>query len=162
MPALLAFLLAACSVTNVSLVNDHRLVFLTPASRAHLHLPVTLRWSMSGQGARPTTTAGSGTYFAVFVDRPPVEPGQTLRAVAQDDLSCRRTPGCPDAAYFSARQIYTTSSESIVLDRVDDLADNRQQEQLHEATVVLMGPGGRRAGESAWYRDFWLPKAGQS
>ena len=99
-------------------------------------------------------------YFAIFVDRPPVAPGKTLRAVADRDTSCLRTPGCPDASYLADRQIYTTAGDRFVLDRVADFVDNREKEQLHEVTVVLLDSAGRRIGESAWYLEFWLPRAG--
>jgi len=157
------FVLASCSVSNHSVFNDHRFHFVAPASRAHVRLPVTLRWTMrdftraAPGGSEPSRRRG---YFAIFVDRPPVGPGQTLRAVADRDTSCRRTPGCPDTSYLADRQIYTTAGDRFVLNRVPDFVDNREKQQLHEATVVLLDTAGRRIGESAWYLDFWLPRAG--
>lgn len=158
-----AMFLVGCSVSNLDLVNDHRLHFLQPADRAHLRLPVVLRWTMAGSApasSGPTGAAGAGRYFAIFVDQAPVRPGQTLAAVASGDRSCRRSDGCPNALYLSARQVYMTSAESFVLDHVDSIPNARQKEQLHEVTVVLVDGTGRRIGESAWYRDFWLPRAG--
>ena len=154
LPALgAALVLTSCSVSNHNVFNDHRLHFVAPPSRAHVSVPVTLKWTMRD------FPSGS---FAIFVDRSPVSPGQTLKAVADRDTSCRRTPGCPDASYLADRQIYTTSGDGYVLDRVADLADNREKQQLHEVTVVLLDTAGRRIGESAWYLDFWLPRAGVS
>jgi len=146
------FVLASCSVSNHNVFNDHRFHFVAPPSRAHVRLPVTLRWTM-----RDFTPAA---HFAIFVDRSPVGPGQTLRAVADRDTSCKRTPGCPDASYLADRQIYTTADDGFVLDRVADFVDNREKQQLHEVTVVLLDTAGRRIGESVWYLDFWLPRAG--
>jgi len=158
-----AFVLASCSVSNHNVFNDHRLHFVAPASRAHVGLPVTLRWTMRGfTPVDPGTGPPSRTqgYFAVFVDRPPVGPGQKLDVVADRDTSCKRTPGCPDTSYLADRQIYTTAGSTLVLNRVADFVDNRQKQQLHEATIVLLDSAGRRIGESFWYLDFWLPRAG--
>ena len=153
LPALgAALVLASCSVSNHNVFNDHRLQFVEPPSRAHVRVPVTVRWTMRD--------AAGASSFAIFVDRSPVAPGQTLRAVADRDLSCQRTPGCPDTSYLADRQIYTTAGDSFVLDRVADFTDNREKQQLHEVTVVLLDSSGRRMGESAWYLDFWLPRAG--
>lgn len=155
--------LASCSVSNHNVFNDHRLAFVAPPSRAHVRLPVKLRWTIRGftpappGDGEPSRTRG---YFAIFVDRSPVRPGQTLAAVADRDTSCKRKPGCPDASYLADRQIYTTDGDRLVLDRVADFVDNRERQQLHEVTLVLLDTAGRRIGESAWYIDFWLPRAG--
>lgn len=94
-------------------------------------------------------------YFAIFVDRAPVRPGQTLLVLA--DKSCRTTPGCFNPQYLAERGVYTTTSTSITLQQVASL-NSYQQVQLHEVTVVLMDTSGRRIGESAWYIDFRLPR----
>lgn len=153
---LLAFcasvLLAGCSISNLNLVTDHRLHFLQPANRAHLHVPVDLSW----------TFTGLGDYFAIFVDRSPVHPGESLDAIASDDPSCKHPPGCDNPRYFASHQIYTTAADSFVLQSVDNLSATRQKEQLHQVTIILLDRGGRRIGESAWYRYFWLPEGGVS
>ena len=96
-------------------------------------------------------------YFAIFIDRAPVRPGQTLAAIA--DRQCRRTPGCVNAGYLSDRGVYTTTSDSLTLTQVASL-NSYQNVQTHEATVVLVDSAGKRVGESAWYLDFRMRKLG--
>jgi hypothetical protein len=140
----LALLLTGCGLSNLAFTADKRLHFLTPAPRALVRLPVTIRWRISGFG-------GS---FAVFVDRAPVGPGQPVSAVA--DRSCRRTPGCVNPGYLADRGVYTTGQDAVTIRQVT--VDSYQSTQTHEATVVLLDPAGRRIGESAWYVDFRMKK----
>ena len=152
--AVVALAPTGCSVSHLDLVNDHRLRFVSPANRAHTHLPVIIRWS------RPAFT-GRGS-FALFVDRAPVRPGQRLDAIASGDPTCDHPPGCDNAAYFSAHQVYSTPAEAFTLSHIDTLSGNRQSQQLHQVTIVLLDSAGRRLGESAWYRFIWLPRAGHA
>ena len=154
--ALAAWLVAGCGFSNLAFRTDHRLHFLTPAPRAVVRLPVTIRWDMSGftlvapgTVATASSTTGAG-YFAVFVDRAPVRPGQALDTVA--DRSCRRTPGCVTAGYLADRGVYATWQDEVTIRQVS--VDTYQSTQTHEATVVLLDSAGRRIGESAWYIDF--------
>ena len=141
-----AVALAGCGASNLAFRTDHRVHISSPASRALVDAPVTLRWNLLPRPEAPTT-------FAVFVDRAPVKPGQTLRAVAAGDSSCQHAPGCPDAQYLADRQVYTTTDTSLTLQTVGSL-NSYQTTQLHEATIVLLDASGRRVGEAAWYVDF--------
>jgi hypothetical protein len=148
--------LTGCGFSNLAFVADHRLHFVEPKSRALVTAPVTLRWTMvdfaiaTPGHARPTSKAG---YFAIFVDRAPIKPGQNLSSVASGDKSCLRAAGCPDAQYLADRQIYTTTQMSFVLQQVTPF-HSRQKTQTHQAIIVLLDASGRRIGEAAWYRDF--------
>lgn len=148
--------LTGCGLSNLAFVADHRLHFVQPVSRSLVTAPVTLRWSIRDftvvgphQGP-PSSRAG---YFAIFVDRAPIRPGQTVAAIAHGDRSCTRTPGCPDAQYLADRQVYVTNQTSFTLDQVAPFR-SRQKTQTHEATIILLDSSGRRIGESVWYRDF--------
>src|SRR4051794_25673398 len=99
-------LLTGCGLTHVQDLSfriDRRLHFTSPANLAKLHQPVTVRWTMhdfrvAAEGSEtPSPDAG---YFGVFVDRAPVEPGQTMRAVASGDDICLSNPHCPDVDYL--------------------------------------------------------------
>ncbi|MHB2022122.1 MAG: hypothetical protein ACYCO3_02135 [Mycobacteriales bacterium] len=160
--ALLAVLLSAgCAVQNLAFVTDTRLSIISPKDRVLVHLPVTIRWRM-----REFTVAGPGSapvsknvgYFAIFVDRAPVRPGQSLRAVAASDQACMHTPGCPNASYLAERGVYTTTKDYLTLTQVAEV-NTYQQVQLHTVTIVLLNTAGRRIGESAWYVDFRLKAA---
>lgn len=149
------------NLSQLSFRVDKRLTFVSPKSRALVTEPVRLSWTM-----RDFTVAAPGTapaskdagYFAIFVDQAPVKPGQTLKAVAKGDRSCQLDPKCPDAAYLSARQVFTTTNTSYTLDRVAALTDTGDNTQLHEVIVVLLDTSGRRIGESAWNISFKLKK----
>jgi hypothetical protein len=154
----LTLALAGCSASAEAFTADHRLHFVSPRSRATVSLPVTLNWRMRdftvvGPGAGPPSSRSG--YFALFVDRAPVRPGETLRAVAGRDRVCLHTPGCPDQAYLSDRGVYTSTSESLTLTQIAS-RNSYQQKQLHEVTIVPLDTAGHRIGESAWSINFWM------
>lgn len=153
-------MLAGCGFSGLSFVSDDRLHFTSPPARSLVNLPVTLTWRMKGfQFAQPGSAPPSGHagYFAVFIDRAPVKPGQTLLTIA--DRLCRRTPGCFNTSYLAVRGIYTTLTDSVTVSQLN-LTDSRQKIQHHEATVVLIDTAGKRIGESAWYIDFQTDRPG--
>lgn len=158
--AALAVLTSSCGVSNLAFFSDHRLRFVSPGPRALVKLPVTIRWKMRDFSVvapgTPPVSSRSG-YFAVFVDRAPVRPGQTVAAVA--DRACRRTPGCVNAGYLADRGVYTTTSDSLTLTEIANL-NTYEKTQTHEATVVVLDSAGRRIGESAWYLDFRVRRLG--
>jgi hypothetical protein len=157
--------LSACGITHVrdlSFTVDHRLHFLSPKDRAKVRNPVTISWRIHGfrlaaSGSEPPSRDAG--YFAVFVDRQPIRPNQTMRAVAGGDRSCEHDPKCPDAAYLANHGVYTTTGTSIRLDQVPNL-NSRDRIQLHSFVVVLMDTAGHRIGESAWELDLRIPRAG--
>src|SRR4051794_34070678 len=162
----LAFAVSGCvNVGQLQFRQDHRLHFVTPESRAEVKTPVTLRWHMddfrvAGPGSQPPSK-DSG-YFALFVDRTPIKPGQSLDAVAHGDSYCRVQDGCPNRHYLAQRQVYTTTDTSFTLRQVLPLMSNKDHVQLHEVDVVLLDTSGHRIGESAWYREFKTERVGLS
>jgi hypothetical protein len=136
--------MAGCGISNLSFVVNNRIHFTAPKPRALVHLPVTISWR-----ADPPLTSGS---YAVFVDRAPIKPGQTLAAVA--DATCRRTPGCLTVAYLANRSVFQTTAPTLTLATVHVDSTTKATIQTHEATVVILDAQGRRVGESAWYIDF--------
>jgi hypothetical protein len=164
--AALALSGAACGmvgVTNLNFRTDARLHFLSPPARTMVQNPITVRWSISGfkveapGSAPPSPDAG---YFAVFVDRAPIRPGDTMRSVASRDEQCLHRPGCPDEAYLEQRSIYTTTRQTLTLGQVPNLAGDNEKVQLHTVTVVLMDTSGHRIGESAWQLDLRMRRVG--
>ena len=151
---LVATLLPGCGIHNLAFTTDTRLHFTGPHSRSLVALPITISWTMRDFSVvSPGTVPASGRsgYFAVFVDRAPIKPGQTVATIA--DRQCRQTSGCVNATYLAARGVYTTDTDSLTLKQLAQVNDY-QSVQLHEATVVLVDASGRRIGESAWYIDF--------
>lgn len=149
--ALLATVLCtACVPQGLAFRLDDRLSITAPSDRQEVTLPVTLRWEVEDfevaePGSTPREDAG---YFAVFVDRAPMPPGEELAWLARDDKGCRVGDGCPDAEYFSNLGVYTTSKTELVLEQVR--ARNTAGRERHVATIVLLDGAGRRIGESAF------------
>jgi hypothetical protein len=141
--------LGGCQVEGrLAFTKDERVEIVQPANEAEVRLPVRLRWT-----AKLERGAGGGPFFAVFVDRAPVAPGQSLRVLADD--SCNRTAGCPDADYFRDRFVYITDERSLLLDTVPQRTGQRTgAEHRHEAIIVLVDAEGRRIGEAAYRVAF--------
>lgn len=134
-----------CGLRGLSFVQDDRVTILEPRPRASVALPVRLAWRAEG------FSADDGS-FAVFVDRSPQPSGKSLHWLARDDKGCRADDGCPDAEYLARRGVYVTKAPELVLERVAARTD--RDRDLHEATIVLLDPEGRRIGESAFSVDF--------
>ena len=141
----LFMLLPACAVSGLGFSNDHRVKIVTPVNRSKVSLPVTISWRAPG-----IKHAANGTpFFAVFLDRAPIRPHQTLRAVADD--ACNKTPGCLDLAYLRDRYVFVTKKTSVTLDVVPKPSGQRTgAKESHEATIVLVDADGRRMGEAAY------------
>lgn len=143
----LCLVLGACGTNGLAFSKDAHLDVVSPAPRAKVHLPVRISWRTSGP------VGSGGPYFAVFLDRAPVRPGQSLRSVA--DETCNRTPGCPDAAYLRDRNVFVTKDTSITVDAVPKHSGQRTgASDEHEAVVVPVDAQGRRIGESAHAVQF--------
>jgi hypothetical protein len=158
--SLLAFLalLAAtsCAVHGLDFRTDDRVSIVSPSAEATVTLPVTLRWTAKSLPSLGQQVGGHPTQFAIFIDRQPIRPGQTFRAVADDQ--CRATPGCPDPSWLAQRYIFTTTATSLRLDSVpaDNKGDRFGRGHGHEATIVLVDGSGHRIGEAAYAVDFFL------
>ena len=140
--------LAGCSVTDLAFEEDDRVDIVEPADRADATLPVTIRWT-----ADDLDDAEGGPFFAVFVDRAPIRPGQSLRSLA--DEACNRTDGCPDLAYFRDRHVYVTDDLEVTVDALPAQSGQRTAaDDRHEATIILLDGEGRRLGEAAYTVQF--------
>jgi len=147
--------LSACDVGRLQFTNDHRLSFVSPASRAKVTVPVTISWSMKDftpSGLDGSTSDSTGLY-AVFVDRAPMPVGKDLKWIGHDDTSCQRDPRCPDAAYLAAQGVYITQQPSVRIDTLPPAHAGVGDEE-HFVNVVLLNGKGRRIGETGWYREF--------
>lgn len=147
----LALVTGGCGVSNLAFRQDDRLSFVLPDDRAEITLPLTVQWEVEdfeiGEGA------GS---FAVFVDRAPQPPGETLDWLARDDDSCRGEDGCPDAAWFADRDVFPTTERELTIERLPARTDDRRE--MHEVTVILLDEEGRRVGETGWSIEFQVER----
>ena len=157
--------LAGCGITHVQDLNfrvDNRLHFVAPKDRSKVRPPLTISWRITGfriaaLGSEPATR--NAGYFAVFVDRQPIRPEQTVKAVATDPF-CKRDPKCPDTSYLNSHGVYLTTATSLRLDQVSTINTNDDKVQRHTFIVVLMDTAGHRIGESAWELDLRIPRPG--
>jgi len=161
-----AVLVSGCGITHLQDLSfrvDNRLHFTTPKTRTKVHQPVHLAWTIrdfriAAPGSEPPSRAAG--YFALFVDRTPVKPGQTMRAVGSNDPSCRRDPKCPNEGYLEQHAVYTTTDLAMTLPLIPNILGDKEKIQHHTITIVLMDTSGHRIGESAWELDLRIPKVG--
>jgi hypothetical protein len=162
----LAVLATACGVAHPSELayrTDKRLTFASPKARTLVTTPIDVRWNIKDfTVAQPGSSPPSQKdgYFAVFVDRAPIKPRETMRVVANKDQVCLHRPGCPDESYLEDRRIYTTTQSGLTLDQIPPIPGDTERIQLHLITVVLMDTSSHRIGESAWQLDVRMRRAG--
>jgi hypothetical protein len=137
-------LTSACAVSGLSFVADDRVHIVHPDPNAEVSQPFELDWTASD-------VDGS---FAVFFDRTPMRPGQTLRSIVADGDPCLADASCPDASWLAERNIYVTDSTELTVELLADLRKSNHGEDLHDVTIVLLDEQGRRVGESAFSREF--------
>jgi hypothetical protein len=153
--------LSGCDTSQVAaydFVRDERLTISSPADRAEVRLPLTLRWSAKDfrvVGADGSAGSDRGR-FAVFVDRPPMAAGKTVASVFDDDDDCQETPGCPDASYLERNGVFVTDRQELVLEELPELRRRDGAPDRHQVTVVLVNGRDRRIGESAAVVDFTI------
>jgi hypothetical protein len=159
---------AGCGLTHLQDLSfriDQRVHIVAPKDRSTVSTPVTLRWRVTDFDIEPPGSTGPtrrAGYFAIFVDRSPVHPGQTLAAVASGDPFCKRSAGCPDTAYLTNRQVYMTTATTFTLPTVDPIPGNNDRVQLHHITLILMNTAGRRIGESHWELNVRVRRSGHA
>jgi hypothetical protein len=153
----------ATSLNGLEFHNDNRMKITEPHQNDLVSAPITLRWTMTdftvaAQGAGPVNDDTG--YFAVFIDRSPVKPGQTLTAVSKHTPSCEHTTLCTTKSYLAGEQVYTTTNDELRLRSVGDILSNNESTQFHTATVILMNTAGERISESAWSVEFRMHSSG--
>lgn len=142
-----AFVLAlgvtGCAASPAFVAND-RIEIRQPVDLAVVGEPFLLDWT--DDGAAPD-------HYAIFVDRDPIGPGETIDSLADD--ACRQRDGCPDDQYLADRGIYLTSDTELLVPRLVPLggAGAADPRPIHRATIVLIDDGVRR-GEAAWSIEF--------
>jgi hypothetical protein len=149
--------LSGCVPQGLAFRVDDRLTFVSPEDRSTVSLPVVLDWEIRDfdivDPGTPVRGVDAG-YFAVFVDRAPMPPNESLRWLARKDTSCRPDDGCPDEEYLNARGVWTTTETELVLEQLPRTTDREDRKERHRAVVVLLDGEGRRIGESAFEIAF--------
>lgn len=158
--AALSLSVACGDVADMAFAQDHRVSFLEPADRSIVKSPVKLRWdvngfTVTGRDGRGDRNAG---YFAVFLDQPPVPPGESLAWLTKDESSCV-DEGCVDDEFLADRFVYVSEKTTLTLSRLPDIPESGGYER-HEAVLVLLDGTGKRIGESAFYVRFNVKREG--
>lgn len=139
-----ALAIQSCAMQGLSFVQDDRVEILKPEPNATVRLPLEVHWDANDHDG----------YFAVFFDRTPMRPGQSLRSIVPENDPCRADRRCPDADWLADRNVYVTAGTTLVVERLPDLRDTDRAKDRHDLTIVLLGADGRRAGESAFGTEF--------
>lgn len=150
---------------DVAFTQDRRLEIVAPEPRSTVEVPFRVEWRVRDFEIRKKRGNGSTNeagYFALFLDRRPIRPGQSLRAVAGEDEACLRAAGCPDEDYLNERNIFTTVKTEFAVETIPDRrsSDRQEDEDWHEVTIILVDPLGNRIGESAFSVDFVVERNG--
>lgn len=158
--ALSAFTSASgCGVDAVQLTRDTRVKILSPKSGSPVSAPVTVRLEVDGLKLAPPGSP-EGHYLAVFVDRAPLRPGESILALV-DDACLERGNGCANLQYFAQKNIYLTSATTFALATVPQKNGAHDQSRVdHQLTVVLMDNNHHRVGESVFMTRFRVAEGG--
>lgn len=160
--ALLAVSSVGCA-EDLRFTRDDRVAFLSPPERSEVRLPLLVSWAVDQRRFTPSRPDGLRRprrgFFAVFVDRSPMRPGQGIDALASGDPSCRAETDCPDRTWLRRHGVYLTAKTRIGLEALP--ADGGRKvgsRRLHEVTIVLLDGRGVRLDDSQWTRRFFFPR----
>lgn len=142
-----------CVPQGLAFRQDTRLEITSPEDGAEVILPVTLTWTMRDFEIK-SKSAPDGGFFAVFLDRPPVPPGEPLSWVARDDAGCQEQPRCPNARYLAQQGIYETTKKRLKLTTLPEAERSVSGAERHYATIILLDAEGERIGEIAYVVAF--------
>lgn len=137
----LTLVAAACNTNGMAFRVDERVTITSPKDRAQVTLPVELKWRVEDfEIVEPgTNVRDAAGYFAVFVDRTPIRPGER---------------------FVRERGAYATTETKLLIEEVEyESAEGRDR---HTATIVLLDGAGRRVGESAFDVVFEVERGGRS
>lgn len=145
----LSFGLSSCGLHGLSFFRDDRLSIVSPEESAEVQIPFEVRW----------TVRDFDGLFAVFFDRSPMPSTETVHAIVPDDDPCRFDPECPDERWLRDRNIYITDESRLLVDFLPDRRDNDRSKDRHDVTIVFLDKSGRRVGEAAFTREFFVDRS---
>lgn len=153
--ALCLALFAGLQAPGLAFHAGDQLRMVHPSDAQRVTGPVVLRWKVSAEVAR--MVADRRAFFAVFVDRAPIAPGESLASLADD--ACVRAPDCPSRSWLAERNVHVTLSSAIRLPLLP-AGGSGPGGAGHEAVVVLLRADGVRLGEQAGGVRFLTKEAG--
>lgn len=137
--------LAGCGGVSGALTVDDAVEIVAPAPMQVVSTPFDVRW---------TGDLAAGESFAVFIDRDPPPPGESLADAFAEE--CDGADGCPDEVFLSTRGVHVTQGNDVevllVLPRGG--ADGAPELEVHHAVIVVVDDDGVRQGERAWSTEY--------
>lgn len=143
--AAVSLALAGCGGASGALTLDDSVEIVQPAPLQVVATPFDVRWT--GDLAR-------GESFAVFVDRAPIAPGESLAHAFAEE--CDGGEGCPDEAFLAARGVHVTDGNEVEVPLLMPRggADGAPDLEVHHVTIVVVGADGARRGERSWSTEL--------
>ncbi len=145
--ALVAFGATGCAAFDeMEFFSDKSVRIVEPENLSTVTMPLEVRWEVD-----PSAPESD---YAVFVDRYPMSPGETIRDLVDEEPSCRGNDECLTPDYLSRRfGILLTDDTHVTVDvfppkAIDDGSDT------HYVTLIRVDEEGRRIGETVWYASF--------
>lgn len=137
--------LAGCGGASGALTVDDSVEIVHPAPLQVVSTPFDVRW---------TGDLAAGEAFAVFVDRDPVAPGESLAEAFAEE--CDGEAGCPDEVFLSTRGVHVTDRNEVAVPLLLPRggADGAPDLEVHHVTVVVVDEAGVRLGERAWATEL--------
>lgn len=137
--------LAGCGGASAALTLDESVEIVQPAPLQVVATPFAVRW---------TGDLGPGESFALFVDRAPIAPGESLAEAFADE--CDGGEGCPDEAFLSARGVHVADGNEIEVPLLMPRggADGAPDLEVHHLTLVVLDDDGARRGERSWSTEL--------
>lgn len=139
-----SLMVSACG-ESVRFAHDDRITIESPTTFQRVLAPFEIRWADAGR--KPAA-------YAVFVDRDPIGPGDSLREFAAD--ACDGRSGCDTPAFFASRRIHVTTEPRVKVATLTSLGGTggRSKHRVHHATIVLLDAERQREGEAFWSVEF--------
>jgi hypothetical protein len=131
--------------SDLQLRSGENLTITQPSLARIVTRPVTLEWTVPNVHLIQPGAKTPGVFFAVFVDRPPIRPGQNLTALVDD--TCKATPGCANTSYYANENVFLTAGHHLSL-------DSFPKEKVHNVAVVLVNQANNRVGETVATSQF--------
>ena len=136
---------ASCGIGSESFAQDQSVSIEAPRPLATVSTPLLIRWSAQ----RPLP---KGEWYAVFVDRPTVSPGHSLREVTS--AACQRNPACPTIADLNSLNVFITNATFIVVPSVPIFSAHGNRFETHQAIIFYVDSHRRRVSEAAFEVTF--------
>ncbi len=151
--------LVACDTSGYAFKVDETIEIVEPAARSEIDLPLLVRWTDEKPPARLRVDVADpdAEYYAVFIDRAPMGPGDRLESLLQRGTTCLPRQQCPTTQQLTDLNVHLVAEPALLLDFVADRRVADDSRDTHEVIIVRMR-GDRRVGEAAFLQTFFVKR----